>query len=129
MKPRKSPLAVGTATGAWPSTSTKQNRAYGWSGCQLLPPPETGVHGWLFGRAAYLRQKGHDQLAALSELSAHVAVSTFRAGRTVTAREIADAVESAYRDTAGSVNPHHGSNNTGGVQYVADYLRRIMHPI
>jgi hypothetical protein len=64
---------------------------------RLHPPPDAGVHAWLFGRAVRLRRIGRAQLDALSELSAHVAGSTFRAGRVVTSREIADAVESAYR--------------------------------
>ncbi len=67
---------------------------------KLVPPPELGVHGWLYGCASALRRDGLDQLTALSELSAHVAGSSFRAGRNVSSREIADAIESAFRSGA-----------------------------
>ena len=86
----------------------------------LHPAPDTGVHSWLFGRAAYLRRGGHDQLTALSELSAHVAATVFRAGRTVSAREISDAVEAAYRGALTSPpNSRCGSPATAAPQVAA----------
>jgi len=66
---------------------------------QLFPPPETGVHSWLFGRAVHLRGEGLDQHTAVAELSRHVASCTFRAGRSVSEGEITEAVSAAFRST------------------------------
>ena len=64
---------------------------------RLYPPPEHGIHRWLFGRARYLREEGLDLTSAQAELRMHVAGSTFRSGRIVADREIIDAVAAAYR--------------------------------
>ena len=63
---------------------------------RLLPPPETGVHGWLFGRAVYLRREGLPLDAARGELLSHIASSAFRPGRRVTDREVEEAIAGAY---------------------------------
>lgn len=69
---------------------------------ELFPPPDTGVHSWLFGRAVHLRKEGVCEVHALAELSRHVSTSHFRPGRTVSPREITDAVTSAYRGISSS---------------------------
>lgn len=80
---------------------------------QLHPPPESGVHSWLYGRAAYLRREGLDQCAAFGELHSHVAASLFRPGRSVTEREIIDAIESAFRSTVSVTGPRQSKVNDG----------------
>ena len=87
----------------------------------LYSPPATGVHSWLFGRAVYLRRGGRDQLTALSDLSAHVATTTFRPGRAVSAREISDAVEAAYRGALTSPPPSRSGNPSAAEPHVAAY--------
>ena len=88
---------------------------------QLHPPPETGVHSWLYGRATYLRREGLDQRATLGELRLHVASSTFRAGRNVLDREIVTAVGNAYRGTLKPGTPHRVSPGTISSQPRADF--------
>ena len=87
----------------------------------LYSPPASGVHSWLFGRAVYLRRSGRDQLTALSDLSAHVATTTFRAGRAVSAREISDAVEAAYRGALTSPPPSRAGKPAAAEPHVAAY--------
>lgn len=86
---------------------------------RLFPPPETGVHSWLFGRAKHLHGEGLDEHAAIAELTRHVAGSVFRAGRRVTQLEINDAVASAFRSTTQRVG--YRSVISPVVAHVADY--------
>jgi hypothetical protein len=63
----------------------------------IYPPPASGVHNWLFGRARFLQSRGMCAETAIAALEAAVAHFTFRPGRTVHAIEVRDAVEAAFR--------------------------------
>ena len=63
---------------------------------KLFPPPQHGVHAWLYGRACYLRKCSLTPEAAAKLISSTLAKSKLRAGRVVLPGEIADAVSSAY---------------------------------
>lgn len=110
----------GARTFSGHNTNEKTNLNRTWASRQLLPPPETGVHSWLYGRACHLRREGFEQVAALSELRHHVGASTFRAGRSVSDREIVDAIESAYKCAAAPA-PHLADDNVDAGPRTSDY--------
>lgn len=97
--------------------SVKRASESGWPSLRALP--ETGVHQSLYGRAMDLRRAGLGRDTALEALSEHVAASPLRAGRVVSHLEIADAIQSAYRETSAKVSCSHVNAYTA--QKIANY--------
>ena len=62
---------------------------------ELFDPPEHGIHSWLFGRAAYLKKANVQPEEAARLIEQKVDSTSTR--RPVTAKEIADAVATAYQ--------------------------------
>lgn len=61
---------------------------------EMFPPPTTGIHGWLFGRACFLRDRGVTEKSAEEGLKRICARAAIR--RDVSDREIEDAIANAY---------------------------------
>lgn len=66
---------------------------------KLLPPPEAGIHGWIYGRVHYLKKLGADPVQVFEKLRAVLDEYPLR-------REIPDReIESAIRDAYGRQGP------------------------
>ena len=63
----------------------------------ILPPPENGIHNWLYGRACYLRDRGIPEESTLEGLQCFCAKTPMR--RVPEDDEIEKAVTNAYRRT------------------------------
>jgi hypothetical protein len=70
-----------------------------------LPPPATGVHHWIYGRALFFYRQGATQAETEMRIRAAVESGSIRAGRTVEQKEIADAITSVWRSPYGSLGP------------------------
>lgn len=70
-----------------------------------LPPPTTGVHHWIYGRALFFYRRGASQLETEMRIRAAVESGSIRPGRTVEQKEIADAITSVWRSPYGSLTP------------------------
>ena len=63
----------------------------------VLPPPEYGIHGWIFGRAKFLQRQGIPMDDAVRLIEEKAAGSVLR--RPLQPEEVSNSVANAYSDT------------------------------
>lgn len=70
---------------------------------ECLPPPQFGVHHWIYGRALFYYRRGATQAETEMRIRAAIEGGGIRAGRRVESREITDAISSVWRSPYGSL--------------------------